>query len=336
MNEHNERVRNNQGPFLYFMHYQRPYEYPTCHEEDKEDDTVIFEEAYGHLKEIMYENVTTWYREPIKDHLDLRDGRYVSTKVGHQGRCNACWAFVVAGLLESVLAGIYKKYLKDPKAFTISHPELGKFFDAMDPSSIIEEYFIKIAEQELIECSPSSENEAQQKDKCGRPNYVKNILRVAQIRGLYTESGYGKFLDHGLRNCRRHQVDQNHYIHFIPHIHRSVLYLEHFEVEIKVALQRYLLPVAANLLLLPDVNRKYYHLGVYNYDVSARDILDPVHAVLIVGFGTEIVGTRHVPYWLIKNSYSEAWGDKGFGKVERTEGRNLIFYKKIYRVTPWV
>jgi C1A family cysteine protease len=39
------------------------------------------------------------------------------------------------------------------------------------------------------------------------------------------------------------------------------------------------------------------------------------HGVLIVGYGTE----NGIKYWLVKNSWSADWGDKGYIKIERSE-----------------
>ena len=42
------------------------------------------------------------------------------------------------------------------------------------------------------------------------------------------------------------------------------------------------------------------------------------HGVLTVGFGTE----NEVDYWLVKNSWSSAWGDNGYVKIERSDSTN--------------
>ena len=42
------------------------------------------------------------------------------------------------------------------------------------------------------------------------------------------------------------------------------------------------------------------------------------HGVLVVGYGVE----NNVPYWLVKNSWGDQWGDNGYVKIERSEKNN--------------
>ena len=62
---------------------------------------------------------------------------------------------------------------------------------------------------------------------------------------------------------------------------------------------------------------RFYKSGVYTSDACGSTSMDVNHAVVAVGYGVE----DGVPYWLIKNSWGESWGDNGYFKMEL--GKNM-------------
>ena len=62
---------------------------------------------------------------------------------------------------------------------------------------------------------------------------------------------------------------------------------------------------------------QHYKSGVVTGSCGTK--LD--HAVLVVGYGSEVgKNGKAVQYWLIKNSWGEKWGEKGYVKLQRGIG----------------
>jgi len=59
---------------------------------------------------------------------------------------------------------------------------------------------------------------------------------------------------------------------------------------------------------------QFYSKGVYREPECDPEMLD--HGVLLVGYGQEGDGSK---YWLVKNSWSDGWGDNGYIKMAREE-----------------
>ncbi|TXG61663.1 hypothetical protein EZV62_013026 [Acer yangbiense] len=62
---------------------------------------------------------------------------------------------------------------------------------------------------------------------------------------------------------------------------------------------------------------RFYKGGVFTSTTCGSTPMDVNHAVLAVGYGVE----DDVPYWLIKNSWGDSWGDNGYFKMEF--GKNM-------------
>lgn len=58
----------------------------------------------------------------------------------------------------------------------------------------------------------------------------------------------------------------------------------------------------------------FYSSGIYNNSACKSDYKDLTHAVLVSGYGTTDEGQD---YWLVKNTWSALWGDKGYIRIAR-------------------
>jgi cathepsin L len=66
-----------------------------------------------------------------------------------------------------------------------------------------------------------------------------------------------------------------------------------------------------------------YSSGIYDDSTIACGRI--THALLLVGYGTE----HNVDYWILKNSYSESWGENGYLRMARSLDcgiKNFVLY----------
>jgi hypothetical protein len=70
-------------------------------------------------------------------------------------------------------------------------------------------------------------------------------------------------------------------------------------------------PIAVGISVPPEMT--YYDSGIINTTNGACNMDDIDHEVVLVGYGTE----HGLDYWLLRNSWSTYWGDKGYFRIAR-------------------
>ncbi|XP_075711297.1 cathepsin J-like isoform X2 [Rhinoderma darwinii] len=70
-----------------------------------------------------------------------------------------------------------------------------------------------------------------------------------------------------------------------------------------------------------DQDFMHYSHGIFDGDCAE----DANHAIIAIGYGTEKDDEdEEQPYWIIKNSWGEEWGENGFAKVQRNIDKCFI------------
>eukprot|EP00918_Siedleckia_nematoides_P079417 GHVU01173912.1.p1 GENE.GHVU01173912.1~~GHVU01173912.1.p1 ORF type:complete len:363 (+),score=78.42 GHVU01173912.1:547-1635(+) len=222
---------------------------------------------------------------PLLPWVDWRNYEIISP-VKDQGACGSCWAFSAIGAVEA-------------------HIALKKLRTNGNTPSPISLY----SEQQLVDCSRSFLNEG-----CngGLPSQAFEYVKYQG--GVETEEEYpyqdGGLSDHPQHVCRYTDVyaDEG----FVVGGARNVTGGDEAALQMAVATRG---PVTVAFQATADL--KHYRSGVYSNPECGNTVDDVNHAVLVVGYGVE----DGVPYWLVKNSWGQEWGDDGYFKIER--GKNM-------------
>ncbi len=74
-------------------------------------------------------------------------------------------------------------------------------------------------------------------------------------------------------------------------------------------------------IAVPDTLMNYKS-GVYDDKKGCDGSGGQDHAVLVVGYGTDI--KSGLDYWLVKNSWGEKWGEEGYFRMAKNRG-NLCY-----------
>ena len=160
---------------------------------------------------------------------------------------------------------------------------------------------VSLSEQNLVDCSTSFGN-----DGCdgGLMDYAFQYIKAN--RGIDTEASYPYDAEDEPCHFKRRDVGATDVGYMdIP---------EGDEHALKEAVA-----IHGPVSIAIDASQssfQFYHSGIYDDPNCSSTQLD--HGVLAVGYGTDPASGRD--YWLVKNSWSESWGDEGYIKIARNEG----------------
>lgn len=160
-----------------------------------------------------------------------------------------------------------------------------------------------LSEQQLVDCAQDFDNHG-----CngGLPSHAFEYIHY--VGGLEEESDYEYKAKEGL--CEFDPSKSKATVREVFNI------TEGDEDQLTIALA-YFNPVSIAFEVVSDF--RFYKEGVYSSDSCGSGPKDVNHAVLAVGYGT--CKKCDTPYYIVKNSWGEKWGDKGYFKIAR--GSNM-------------
>ncbi|KAK3436163.1 hypothetical protein EUGRSUZ_C00808 [Eucalyptus grandis] len=162
---------------------------------------------------------------------------------------------------------------------------------------------ISLSEQQLVDCATDFNNHG---CKGGLPSQAFEYIKYNG--GLETEQAYPYTARNGTCKFSARRV--------AVRVVDSVNISKGAEDELKHAVGM-VRPVSVAFQVVKGFQFYHKNSGVYTSDTCGSTSMDVNHAILAVGYGVK----NGVPYWLIKNSWGESWGDKGYGKVKM--GKNM-------------
>lgn len=217
--------------------------------------------------------------------IDWRDGYETASWVKEQKACGSCWAVAAAGCLEMHA----EKHLKDNNL----------------PGSVPPLSFAQ-----LVDCTEN-------KDHCGGAGgcsgatgelgFAHSVKYGVASALLYTGKGDSTGDQDIGSHCTSHEAVHGVTVGGYTRLPVNVLWdLMHTVANIG--------PVVVSASASDWTN---YDGGIYAG--CGRDVIVN-HAVLLMGYGQEEINGQIVKYWLIRNSWSDTWGDRGYMRILRHDG----------------
>merc|ERR1712025_234152 len=236
----------------------------------------------------------------LPDSLDWRNHNginYVSLP-RNQGACGSCYAFASVDAFAA--------------RYNIARAQ------ASNATVLLQEDLVAFSPQDVLSCS--SQNQG-----CDG-GYPFLVGRYGVEKGFISEEcfPYRQRSDSSVscsmaqQDCTRYRLRDYQYI--------GDFYGGCNEVRMMEELQQGPIAVAINA----HGDLSYYHSGIYQCSESSEteeqlngtsvthNPWQPVtHAVVIVGYGTEMCNGVNTKFWHVKNSWGANWGQHGYFKVER-------------------
>ena len=223
----------------------------------------------------------------VPEALDWRETPGRVSEVKDQGRCGSCWAFASTGVLEG------QETVRSSKrrlASSFKHFMSGGYNHKINKSITL------LSAQNLVDCV--------EEDFGCQGGHAHTALRYIRTAGgiEYATSYPYEAANGECRFDRAKVAFRDNGAAILPVGDEQKLK----EVVAKFG------PVAVSIVATGNFMRYQGGVLIDNYCSNKRDDLN--HAVLIVGYGTN---PKDGDYWIVKNSCSTEWGEKGFIRMAR-------------------
>lgn len=223
----------------------------------------------------------------VPKNVDWRD-KGVITPVKNQGMCGSCWAFAATEAIESYHT------LKTGKQETL-------------------------APQQMVECTDNPR-------RCGGAGGCQGATEQLGIESVVKMGGIARNEDYPYTSgigkwdptrCRK-KADGTLDAPIIARVERGVV-LEANSYEHVIY---HLANVGPLSVALDATPLSFYRGGVFDGCPKGKKNVDVNHAVQLVGYGEN---EKDGKFWIVRNSWGERWGEKGYIRIRRNEPNSENF-----------